>query len=422
MIVNLPDRRARFALILAGAASLLASACAGGAAAPALRIGAIFPLSGSAEAGAAEEFAGARLAADMVNAGGGVAGRRVAFDVRDAETAASVQTAADSLHRDGVAAVVGAYSSQLSIPAAAAVAHDGMVYWESGAVADQVTGQGSPLVFRVGADGADLGGNSGQFVTRVLAPRLHREPSDLSAYLVTALDDYGRSVADGVRTALSAGGVRIDGESRYDPFNPIWAPVLGAIAQNHPDLLVLSSHIPDGIAFRRAFLAAHLHVDAFIGTTMAQCRSDFGDALGADAVGVFASDRPEGGFNAGALGPAARSLYDRFAAAWHDRSGEAPGEEALSGFTSTWVLLHDVLPHAHGVNAGAIAAAARGLDMPYGTLPNGGGVRFGSAGDRFGQNERAIAVVWQWQAIRHSVVVYPPAYATGTVKLVPLPA
>ena len=60
--------------------------------------------------------------------------------------------------------------------------------------------------------------------------------------------------------------------------------------------------------------------------------------------------------------------------------------------------------------------------MPYGSLPNGGGVRFADSGDRLGQNERAVAVVWQWQAVRHSVVVWPPAYATGTVKLVPLPA
>jgi branched-chain amino acid transport system substrate-binding protein len=277
-------------------------------------------------------------------------------------------------------------------------------------------------VFRVGADGADLGGNSGQFVTRVLAPRLHRSASDLTAFLVTAVDDYGKSVSDGVRRALTAGGVQIAGVALYDPYNPSWAPVLAAIAQDHPDLLVLSSHIPDGIAFRRVFMAAHLHVDAFIGTTMAQCMSDFGDALGADAVGVFASDRPEGGFNAGALGPEARSLYDRFAALWRSRTGEAPGEEALSGFTSTWVLLHDALPSAHAMTADAIAAGARRLDLPYGSLPNGGGVRFASSGDRLGQNQRAVAVVWQWQAVRHSVVVWPPAYATGTVKLVPLPA
>ena len=39
-----------------------------------------------------------------------------------------------------------------------------------------------------------------------------------------------------------------------------------------------------------------------------------------------------------------------------------------------------------------------------------------------GQNLLAAAVIWQWQAVRHSVVVWPPAYATGAPAMVPLPA
>jgi hypothetical protein len=42
-------------------------------------------------------------------------------------------------------------------------------------------------------------------------------------------------------------------------------------------------------------------------------------------------------------------------------------------------------------------------------------VRFASTGAMLGQNLRAAAVIWQWQAPRHSVVVWPPAYATGHV-------
>ena len=419
-----PRPTARLLLLAATAASLVAGGCGGsaGAASPVLRIGAIFPLSGNAEEPATDEYAGAQIAVDLANNAGGAQGRQIRLDLRDVESAGAVQAAADSLHGDGVAAVIGAYSSQLSIPAAAAVARDGMVYWETGAVADQVTGQGSPLVFRVGADGADLGGNAGRFVTSVLAPRLGRQAATLSAYLVTADDAYGQSVAAGSRTALSSGGVAIAGETRYDPFRPDWGPALAAIAASHPDLLVLSSHIPDGIAFRRAFLAAHLHVAAFLGTTMAQCMSDFGDALGPDAVGVFASDRPEAGFNPAALSPPARRLYDELATAWRARTGRAPTEEAVSGFTSAWVLVHEVLPGAARPDAGAIAAAARALDLPSGALPNGGGVRFAASGEQMGQNQRAVAVVWQWQAVRHSVVVWPPAYATGSVTMVPLPA
>ena len=58
-----------------------------------------------------------------------------------------------------------------------------MVYWESGAVADQLTGRALPLVFRVGANGADLGGNSARFVATQIAPRLHTPPAVLRAFL-----------------------------------------------------------------------------------------------------------------------------------------------------------------------------------------------------------------------------------------------
>ena len=67
------------------------------------------------------------------------------------------------LKAHGDAVVVGAYSSELSIPASQAASDAGLVYWEAGAVADQLTGRGLPLVFRVGASGANLGTNSAQF-------------------------------------------------------------------------------------------------------------------------------------------------------------------------------------------------------------------------------------------------------------------
>jgi branched-chain amino acid transport system substrate-binding protein len=395
-----------------------ASGAGGGAA---LRVGALFPLGGSLAADAGDEYLGAQIAASMVNAAGGVGGRQVEFDLRDLEQGDQAASLAASLHRDGVAAVLGAYSSALSIPAAAAVAAQGMVYWETGAVADQVTGQGSPLVFRVGASGSNLGVNSGRFVLDQLAPRLGRPASSLRAYLVTAGDAYAHSVADAARAALGAGGVTVAGESVYDPFIPDWAPAIAGIRAQKPDILLLSSHIPDGIAFRRAFLAAGLHVDAFIGTTMAQCLPDFGNALGADAVGVFASDRPDKSFNPAGLDAAAQSLYQRFSQAWQQRTGRAPSEEGISGFSSAWALFHDVLPSASRLDAAGIAAAARGADLPEGSLPNGGGLRFQAAGAQMGQNLRAAAVIWQWQGVRHSVVVWPPEYATGSIAMVPLP-
>ena len=354
----------------------------------------------------------------MANAEGGVDGHPISFDLRDVEDQAQIPAAVSSLKADGVPVVIGAYASQLSIPAAAAVSAAGMVYWETGAVADRVTGQGSPLVFRVGVNGAELGANAGAFMLKELVPRMGIPVDKLRVYYVTADDDYGTSVADATRAALDAGGVAGGGEFLYNPYTPNWTPVMQALAAEKPDILVLSSHIQDGIAFRRAFLAAGLQVKVFMGTTMAQCDQDFGNVLGSGAVGVFASDRPQGDFNPGALDPQARSLYNRFAALWKQRTGQSsPDEEGIAGFSAAWVLFADVLGRAGGESAQSIAAAARSLDLPSGSLPNGGGVLFSTAPGQLGQNIRAAAVVWQWQAPRVSVVVWPPVYATGQVKL-----
>jgi branched-chain amino acid transport system substrate-binding protein len=400
--------------------AVLAAACASVAAAGSvpLRVGAIFPLSGSTAPDSTDEYLGATLAAQMVNAQGGIGGRAITLDVRDVEDQSQIPAAVSSLHADGVPVVLGAYSSQLSIPAAAAVSAAGMVYWETGAVADRVTGQGSPLVFRVGVNGAELGANSGKFMLHELVPRMGIPIDRIRVSFVTAGDDYGHSVADATRTALEAGGLRISGESVYNPYTPDWTPVMRALVAAKPDILVLSSHIQDGIAFRRAFLAAGLQVKVFMGTTMAQCDQDFGNVLGSAAVGVFASDRPQGNFNPGALDPQARALYNRFAALWKQRTGAAaPDEEGIAGFSAAWVLFADVLGRAGDDSAQSVAAAARALDLPSGSLPNGGGVLFSTAAGQLGQNIRAAAVVWQWQAARHSVVVWPPVYATGKVKL-----
>ncbi len=364
------------------------------------------------------------IAADLVNADGGIDGRRVVLDLRDLAARADAPGVVAQLKAAGDVAIIGAYSSDLSIAAAQATDAAGLVYWEAGAVADQLTGQGLPLVFRVGANGALLGSNSARFAASELAARLGKAPAALRVAIVAADDAYARSVADAAGTVASANGEAVT-RIEYHLAAPDWPAVIARVRAAAPDVLILAAHIPDGEAFRRAMLAAHLQVGALIGSTMAQCMSDFGADLGAAAVGVFASDRPTGGFNPAALSGPARALYERFAAAWRSRTGDAaPDEEGLSGFTAGWALFGDVLPAvvAGGpVTPGAIATAARAVDLPTGSLPNGAGLRFSSDAGQLGQNLRAAAVIWQWQAVRTSVVVWPATFAT-VIRFVPLPA
>jgi branched-chain amino acid transport system substrate-binding protein len=488
------------AIVSLVAAALALAGCAAGATGapaspPTIRIGAVFPISGSAASLAGQELRGVQIAADLLNATGGVAGRRIELDVRELESADQAPAVMASLRSDGVSIVMGTYSSDLSVPASTAADAAGMLYWETGAVADRLTGQGLPLVFRVGASGTNLGTNSASFAAQELAPRLGRAPSQLRLAIVSARDDYASSVAGAAASTASAAGVPIVARITYDLVLPGWPAVMRQLAAARPDVIILASHIPDGVAFRQAMIASGMHVGALIGSTMAECDPDFAGELGADAVGVFASDRPTGGFQPTALGPAARATYDRFAAAWASgedapvapspgsatspgsgvggsggygtssggyatdsgaygsgsysggsgssgsasdgygtgdgymisgpdtaSAGPGPTEEGISGFSAAWALFSVVLPGVAGgvLTADAVAAAARAVDLPEGALPNGAGLKFSSDPATLGQNERAAAVIWQWQAVQSYTFVWPPTYATGTIGFVPL--
>ena len=428
------------AALLAGAVSGCSTASMPASASPSWRVGVVLPLSGMPAELANQERQGIQLAADLVNSDGGVQGRQVVLDVRDLSDSSQAATVVDQFKAEDASVVLGSYASDLSMVVSSAASTAGLVYWESGAVADQLTGRGLPLVFRVGADGARLGANSVTFAATQLAPMLGKTPATLRVTIVAATDAYARSVADAAQAGIGRSGALLADRINYELSVPDWPSVLRQLVASQPDVVILAAHIPDGEAFRRAMIAANIHVGALIGSTMAQCVGDFGEELGPDAVGVFASDRPTGGFNPGALNSDARSLYDRFAAEWSKSNGSTqPTEEGLAAFTAAWALFHDVVPHAAGLDAASIASAARAVDLPEGSLPNGSGLRFSADPSRLGQNELAAAVVWQWQAAKPagsgtasssvavatplSVTVWPPQFASGPIDpaLVPLP-
>ncbi len=72
---------------------------------------------------------------------------------------------------------------------------------------------------------------------------------------------------------------------------------------------------------------------------------------------------------------------------------------ALAGFSAAWALFTSVLPTADSMDPADVAAAARAIDLPQGSLPNGSGLRFGAPGSPdAGYNLAAASVIWEWVA------------------------
>ena len=452
---SLGNRSGALALVVL----LLASFAGCGSGKEPIRIGAVFPISGNVASLAGPELTGVQIAADLINADGGIAGRRIELVVRDMRSRDEADGVMADLAGQGIEIVIGAYSSDLSIAASEAADRAGLLYWEAGAVADRLTGRGLPMVFRVGTTGGTLGANSSLFAARELAGRLGKDASELRVGLAVADDEYARTVADAAESTAADLGMPVVTRATYNLYLPDWAAVMADLKAAQPDVIILASHIPDGIAFRKAMLDAGLRVGALIGSTMAECDPDFAGELGDDAIGIFASDRPTAGFQPSALGPEAAATYARFETKWRDAanggagdgtggSGDGSGdyggryddaeysihgpgedataeesEEALAGFTAAWALFHYVLPATDSTSAltgEAVAEAARAQDLPEGSLPNGAGLRFSADPASLGQNERAAAVIWQWTDVRTYEFVWPPTYATDEIAFVPL--
>jgi branched-chain amino acid transport system substrate-binding protein len=414
--------RRAFALLLSFATLAVAS-CTSSSHEP-IKVGAVYPLSGSQGPGGVDEFDGARLAVQLVNADGGVDGRPIELVPVDTPGSDAAPGAIAKLDDDGVRLVLGSYGSTISEPAAEAAAKRNLLFWETGAVGEMSGHGAGRLVFRVAPSGAVLGRNAMAFVADEEAPLLGVDPSRLR-YAVTLVDDaYGRAVARGALDELDERGYHAIGTFPYDPKTVDMHAFVSRLAESRPDVVFASAYLDDAVAMRREMVRQDLDVLVGIGTSSSYCLPAFGQTLGRDAVGLFASDKPASdALNAEGLTPDGRALLNRASEAYAERFGGPMSAAALAGFSGAWALLHDALPAASEPTPAAVATAANALDLPLGSLPNGSGLRFGTPGTvTAGANELAASVVWQWQSPGRNAVVWPPRYATSPIeRLDPLP-
>jgi len=375
----------------------------------ALTVGAVYPLTGPQAPGGEQELGGVRAALAVA----GLAGR-VHLQVESVETPDDARAAVDRLiDRYHVPVILGTYGSTLAESAAAEADRRHVVYWETGAVADVVT-QNRQYVFRTVATGMTLGYTAVDFTSQVLLPRAGLSAAAARAVIVNVDDVYGRSVADGEQQLAARDGIPVVDRIQYNPaaFDP--TRLAAQVAADHPDYLWDVSYIDDGIAVWEAILAQHVALRAAVGTSSAFCMPEFGQRLGADAVGLYGADKPYDGISPSALTPAAQALL-RKAEAAYAAEGLRGGMQipSVAGFVGGWVLFHEVLPGVGGVaTPDAVREAAYRVDDPMYTSINGGGVKFAAPGaPDAGQNLRAPSVVGQWQAVDHMETVYPARFA-----------
>ena len=334
-----------------------------------IRVGAVYPLTGTqAEGGGLDEFRGAELAATLVNEDGGVGGRPIELVPIDVPSADAAPGAIGTLHDRGVDLVLGSYGSTISQPAAEGAALRDMLFWETGAVGE-MTGTGAgELVFRVSPTGGTLGHAAVSFIVDELAPVMHRDARSLRFAVANVDDVYGRSVAQGALDEIGHRELTLVGTFPYDPHGTDLKALARSIARSDPDVLFVSAYLEDGVALRRETVREGLDLVASIGTSSSYCHPAFGEALGENALGLFASDKPDSGsLNTEGLTTEARDLLARASASFRDRYGrgdECSRPERLLGGLGPVPRRHP--PRELGRSGGRGQGRARDADPPRG--------------------------------------------------------
>ncbi|MEI7785080.1 MAG: ABC transporter substrate-binding protein [Betaproteobacteria bacterium] len=386
------------------------------------KIGALYPLTGSLALLGTENLNGAKIAVDMINEQGGIAGHKIELVTGDASTPDKAQSEAERLSSlENLKVITGTYSSGLSFAASQVVERRGGIYWETGGISDGLTKRGFKNYFRVVFTASQNGQLAAGLARDVIAKALKKEPKDIKLMVIHEDSDYGTSVATAAETRAKELGFTIAARTAYKATTTDLSPLILRMKAEAPNIVIASSYANDALLIQRQMKQLGVNVDAFIGTGGIYGLASFAEGLGNAVNGIFDTEG-SANINTAALSKdAARQLEDfkkRFQAA----HGKPPSYVGTQGFVGTYLLLDNVLRKAGSLDPDKVRAAAVAVDIPDGGTALGWGVKFAGETDPMrGQNVRSFPVAQQWQNGK-LVVVGPDKAKTADAVLMPLPA
>jgi branched-chain amino acid transport system substrate-binding protein len=368
-----------------------------------LRMGALYPITGSLALLGEESWRGAEIARALRNQKGGVAGRQIEFVKADVPDVNATKSEAERLiSRENLKLLIGTYSSSLALAGSEVAARSGVTYFELGAISDQVTDRGYKTIFRTCPMAQLFSRAQMSFIRDWIAPQLKKKPSEVRVSLVHEDSAYGSSVARNLETEAKTAGVPLVSIIPYDSKAIDLSSVILRLKNDRPDVVVGVSYANDAILLGRQAKELGLAIQAFIGTGGGHSLAGFSEALGAAADGVFNVDFTQYEVDA-KFTPGLKEFVELYRRTFN---GDPRSGHSLTNFMGAGVLF-DILEKTGGdLDAEKFRRAAMAYEAKAGTTPTGWGVKFGENG----QNSAAEPFLTQWRD-RKLLTVFPEGAA-----------
>jgi branched-chain amino acid transport system substrate-binding protein len=376
-----------------------------------IKIGLLFDHTGPfSAAGSLNCWRGAKMMIDLINEKGGVLGKYKIVQVdgdSQSKTEAAINEAERLLNVEKVDILAGLYSSAHAVPVAEKVDKQKKFLWITTAISDAVVkDRNLEYTFRPQANSGLFGVASVQYIASNAQDKFKKAAKDLRIAIIYEDGPYGVGVASANEAEAKRQGMQIVLKEGYSVSAPDLSALVTKLRAARPDVLFHTGYNPDINLFLRQSKEQGFRVRAYIGHGAGHSQLDkLKEAFGNDVEGFHSVDPPASQLVdtkqlAPGVGELTQEMIKRYKTFEPNIPVGAIAPHVSMGFNNMWILLNDVLPRAiqkhGGFGPDALAKAARETDIPEGGTMQGYGVKFlGEGNPMRGQNERAIAAVYQ---------------------------
>jgi len=403
-------RRARrvAGALLAGSAIAGMAALAPAQAAQPIKIGVLAPA--SAINGKAI-FQGAELAADQINANGGINGRQIKLITYDNHASASdaVRAFQRAARQDHVVAVTGSFISEVALAVEPWAARLKTPFVVTGAASTEITKKihdhynQYKYVFHDWLNSFQIGESVCDFSKDILVGQLHYQ----SAAIMSENAAWTKPLDAAYEQCLPKAGLKVVAKQVFSPDTNDFSPIFSKIKAANPDVIVT------GIAHVGVKPTVQWHSQQvpllMTGVSAQAGASTFWDATNGATEGVVTE-------SAGAPGGKVTAKSVPFQDAYRKKFGGEPAYDAYSTYDSIY-FLKNAIERAGSTNGAKLVSALEKTDYTgtWGTVKFHGkdskfthGLVYGSGGVR--------GVMLQWQKGKQ-VTIWPQGAATGQITI-----
>ena len=376
-----------------------------------IKIGAINPYSGPLALYGTEVGRGYELAVEQINAAGGLLGRKVELVRGDAANPQQgIATVEQLATKDKVDIFIGTYASAVSNASSDAAARFNKLYWETNALAADLTDRQLPNFVRTGPSSAHFAAGSVETVRELIAPQLKKEFKDLKIWIEHEESIYGSSIAKEQKRLFEALGAKVVGVGAHSSKAIDLNDTVLRAKNANPDVLIQTGYVPDGNLLLRTARDQGFKPGAMLWVGTGDTAETL-DSVGAASleglliVSYTRTDVPE------SFGPGANTYLTAYRNKFKAEPIAPQGMVANVGMH----ILFEAIKAAGSTDVDKVRAAAAKMDKPLGSYATGYGVKF----DANFQNQRGFTTTVQWQGGKLQTV-FPKAAVKPGVALVGL--